>query len=358
VSGSSAIRLTFVADTHEHGGAETYLVGLASGLPDNYVLSLVATKPVPPTLAAPIIARGGHVLVTDAVAGKADLSGLRGTAGALRASDPDLVHVNLNSIANNRHAIAIAASRWPTLATLHLGSEMTSAAHRIILPMIFGRLDRLIAVSQEIASQLHDELRISESRLRVIANGVPETSAVTLREAPKPLRVGGLGRLTRQKGFDVLIEAVARLHADGVPIEAVIGGDGPELEPLARAAEGLPVHFPGWSNDTTRFLSQLDVFCLSSRWEGLPFSLLEAMMLGLPCVTTTVGDVPAATAGVGVLVGPEDPAALARELRALSGSYARRRALGTAAHERARTHFSVGQMVQSTMSVYDELLSP
>ena len=230
------------------------------------------------------------------------------------------------------------------------------AVQRRLLPLAFARLARAIAVSREIAAQFHDDLGIPGAKIALIPNGVPEAPAVRIRPHPSPLRVGGLGRLTPQKGFDVLIEAVGALRDEGVAAEAVIAGDGPERPALERLAADLPVAFPGWVSDSGAFLAGLDVFCLPSRWEGLPFALLEAMMRGLPCVCTPVGDIAGAVADACVLVEPNDPVALTRALAELSRDTARRRALGGAARERARANHSVERMAAATAAVYDEVV--
>jgi glycosyltransferase involved in cell wall biosynthesis len=348
-------RLALVLDSHEYGGAESYLASLARRLPERYAVELVGTPPVPEPLVEAVVARHGRVLAARPVANKLDLRGLAALAGALRAARPDVVHVNLNSVTNNRHAVAIASIAWPTVATFHIGTEISSSAQRRLLPLAFARVAQVIAVSEEIAAQVHDDLRLPAAKLAVIPNGVPEAPAITIRESPSPLRVGGLGRLTGQKGFDVLIDAIARLRSDGLAVEAVIGGEGPERPVLERLAGGLPVALPGWVSDPGPFLSGLDVFCLPSRWEGLPFALLEAMVRGLPCVCTPVGDVASAVGDSCVLVAPDDPGQLADALRELALDSGRRRALGAAARERALARHSVGRMVELTAAVYDEV---
>lgn len=357
MSGPPPRRVVFVVDADEFGGAERYVAHLIEHLPERWSPALVTTTPVLPGLAGPTRARGGQVLAVPEVRGKADIRATALTARALRSARPDLVHVNLNTVANNRHALALAALMYPTVATLHIGSAIGSRVQRLILRASFGRLRRAIAVSEEIQCQLRGELGVAARRTKVVPNGVAEAPMVTVRPAARPLRVGGLGRLTRQKGFDVLIEAARLVVADGVELDVVIAGEGPDRAALEAAAIGLPVALPGWAADPGRFLSSLDVFCLPSRWEGLPFALLEAMVRGLPCVASPVGDIAGAAAGACELVAPDDPAALAAALAALAASPDRRRALGAAARERALAQHSLARMVTETEAVYDEALS-
>jgi glycosyltransferase involved in cell wall biosynthesis len=161
-------------------------------------------------------------------------------------------------------------------------------------------------------------------------------------------RIGGLGRLTDQKGFDVLVEAVRRLTGDGVRLELVVGGTGRDGEQLRRAAAGLPVTFAGFVDRPRAFLADLDVFCLSSRREALPLVLLEAMSEGLPCVATDVGDVRTAVGDAAVVVPPGDPGALAAALRPLVEDRALGRDLGVRARRRAERAFDAELMADRT----------
>jgi glycosyltransferase involved in cell wall biosynthesis len=166
-------------------------------------------------------------------------------------------------------------------------------------------------------------------------------------------RIGALGRLTPQKGFDVLLEAVRLLAAEGTAFDVVIGGAGRDADRLRAAASGLPVSFRGFLDDPRPFLAGLDLFCLPSRREALPLALLEAMAEGLPCVATDVGDVRAAVGAAAAVVPPGSPAALAGALRALLADPIRRRFLGRRARRRAEEAFDAARMARRTFAVLD-----
>ena len=105
------------------------------------------------------------------------------------------------------------------------------------------------------------------------------------------------------------------------------------------------------------FLAGLDVFCLPSRAEGLPLALLEAMMAGLPCLTTAVGGVPAAVGDAALVVPPGDVDALTKALRRLLGDSRLRAELAGRARALAVRDFDVARMVAATVAVYDEALA-
>jgi glycosyltransferase involved in cell wall biosynthesis len=344
-----------VVDSDVYGGAEVYAAQLLRRLPERFRPTLLATPSVPAQLRE---AAGDALATFERPRGKADLRRLAGAARALRATRPELVHVNMATAANNRHVVGLCALlRLRAVATLHIVAPLESAAQTAILRRAYRRLAALIAVSEETRRQLCVDLALPESAVRVVANGVEERAPVS-PASEGPLRVGAAGRLTEQKGFDVLIEAVRRLVAGGVPVSAVVAGDGPDRDALLTAADGLPVELRGFVPDIAAFHAEVGTFCLPSRWEGLPFALLEAMMSGLPCVASDVGDVRVALDGVGLVVPPDDAAALAEALRELAESPPRRRELGAAAHARARERYTVEAMVAETARVYEAALAP
>src|SRR5262249_4499085 len=121
---------------------------------------------------------------------------------------------------------------------------------------------------------------------------------------------------------------------------------------------GNRVHFLGVRTDVAAALGAMDVFVLSSDWEGNPLSVMEAMAAGLPIVATTVGGVSELCQnGVeGLLVPPKDSAALARALVRIGASPAMRRAMGAHGKLRAMRHFDVSHMVDGYTELYKQLL--
>jgi len=227
-----------------------------------------------------------------------------------------------------------------------------------VLGAVFRRLRGAIAVSDEIATHLNDRLGIPRWKVRTVSNGVPVATMIDrANRRAGPVRVAVVGRLSAEKGVDVLVRAVAELVGQGRPVEAFIAGEGPARPELERLAEGLPVRFVGFVEEMEGFLHGVDILAVPSVSEGLPFTLLEGMMSGLPCVATAVGDMPQALGEAGVIVPPNDPSSLARALDELVRSPDRRMALGLAAHERACTRYSMRSMVEATARVYKAALA-
>jgi glycosyltransferase involved in cell wall biosynthesis len=357
----AGVRLTFLVDSPTWGGAETYVASLLRRLPDRFTCTLVATRPTPAPLVAAAEAHGRVVAVAPDGSRRPRAPELDDAVAATR---PDLVHVNLIDPRANRVLLEVAgAGRAPAVATAHMIGTVGSGPGRVGLAAAYGRLAAVIAVSAEVRELLAGRLGLPPGLVRVVRNGVeplepaPERRAGRAGWPPTPLVVGGVGRLTRQKGWDLLVEATRRLVAEGWRLEVRLAGAGRERDRLAAAAAGLPVHLVGFTGDVPGFLAGLDLFCLPSRAEGLPLALLEAMMAGLPCVTTAVGEVPAAAADAAVVVPPEDVDALTRALRRLLGDPRRRAELAGRARALAVRDFDVAAMVEATVAVYDQALA-
>lgn len=222
------------------------------------------------------------------------------------------------------------------------------------------RVDRLIVNCAALGDKVCARAPwFDRAKLRVVPNGIDvDTFAATARRgrvraelglAPDRLVVSLVGEVGWRKGQAVLLEAVARLRANGAAHDAVFllageGGGRTELEARARAlglADGT-VRFLGFRDDVPDLLADTDLLVLPSFEEGFPNALLEGMALGLPVVSTPVDGIPELVVdGVtGVLTPPGDAPALAAALGALLGDAARRRTMGEAGRARVREAFS------------------
>ncbi len=138
------------------------------------------------------------------------------------------------------------------------------------------------------------------------------------------LVVVSVANLRANKDYPTMLAAANRLVDDGVPVTFLTVGQGPLQEELHTLKDGLDLddrfRFLGYQEDPIRVLAAGDVFCLSSRYEGLPIALLEALAMGLPAVVTDVGGMPSVVRdGVeGRLVPAGDPMALAGAIAELA----------------------------------------
>ncbi len=200
----------------------------------------------------------------------------------------------------------------------------------------------------------------------VIPNAVTPPVELGLRKTGRVDRrtVLGVGRLVRQKGFDLLVPAFAAATRCDGGWELVIAGEGPEREALAALAASCGiadrVRLIGRQADIRRLYAQADVFALPSRWEGFPNALLEAMAAGLPVVAADCLTGPREIIRDehdGLLVGSEDVDALTQALFRLISDTDLRRRLGAEAAGVA-DRFDPGAIQQRWNALASDLASP
>lgn len=173
---------------------------------------------------------------------------------------------------------------------------------------------------------------------------------------PERTLVGIVATLRSWKGHADLLEALTRLPEQ---FELVIVGDGPQREALEKAVVRLGlrgrVRMQGQQADVLPWLRALDIFALPSYAnEGVPQALIQAMLVGLPCVTTSVGGIPevAEHERTALVVPPRDPAALAAAIARLAGDEGLRRELGEAARKHCVEDYSYERMLDRMESIY------
>lgn len=229
--------------------------------------------------------------------------------------------------------------------------------------------DSVIAVSEREADHAAD-LRIRGSKIRVIPNGVELGQPRSMRDRERirsqhgfdseDIIVGFVGRLDYQKAPEVLIESFRSLGRSS-NLHLVLVGDGPQRSELEKVVleYGLShsVHLLGYRSDVRDLLGLMDIFVLPSRYEGLPYALLEAMAAGLPVVGTQVpGNIDLIRpGGNGYLVPLDAPRMLSDSLRRLIDSADLRGAMGRESRKLVEELYTVDQMVRSTLSLYQEL---
>jgi glycosyltransferase involved in cell wall biosynthesis len=255
------------------------------------------------------------------------------------------------------------------------GSRQTLFVRRICA-MISRIIPQKIVFVGRRSQILHCDLGYDESRSTVITNGfsltllnvLPIKTAAfrsQLRLTDDNLLVGFVGRAEFIKGPDIFIKAMAPLFAQFSNLIVLMVGRGmtTENQDLVRwlGETGYPERFRilGQRNDVPVCLSAMDVFCLSSRSEGFPNALGEAMLMGLPCVTTDVGDARFLVGTSGIVVPNEDVAKLSIAIdKLLSLKPQERTLLGKDSQNRIKDRFSLERFLMNFEAIYDEVLTP
>jgi glycosyltransferase involved in cell wall biosynthesis len=272
----------------------------------------------------------------------------------------------LGRVAARRAGIpAVAVSRGWT------GQDLKVRAYEALDRRHLRLMDHIVCVSDGQAAKVR-RCGIPERKLTVIRNSA-RTDAFA---APDPafrdrLRnvfsgrvsrvVVAAGRLSPEKGFDVLVEAAAGVLATDPVVGVVLFGEGDERAKLERRVSELGLgdrfRIPGFTRDFDRLLPWADVLVLPSFTEGLPNVALEASAAGVPVVATAVGGTPEVVADgeTGYLVPPGDANALADRLLALLRDEAIRARMGRAGRERMRDAFSFEAQAAAYVRLFESL---
>jgi len=225
--------------------------------------------------------------------------------------------------------------------------------------------DKLVAVSNAVASDIRRFDRVNPDKIKIIYNGIvieEFNKDISKQEARKILNlpsdfliVGTAGRLTEQKGHCYLIKAASKLNDNCL----IIAGEGPLMEKLKNLSNHSKVNciFMGGMSfvKIPLFLRSLDIFCFPSLWEGFGIALVEAMAAGLPVVASDIPPHREVVDDAGILVPPEDVEALARALKVLIDNPSLRFTFGNKAKVRAKI-FSIENTVKAYECLFEEIL--
>lgn len=174
--------------------------------------------------------------------------------------------------------------------------------------------------------------------------------------------VGIVARLVPIKSVEVFVDAAARLRESNAGITFVVVGDGELRGKLEQQAGRLgvagAVHFLGWRADLAAIYADLDILVLTSRNEGTPVSIIEAMASARAVVATRVGGVPdlLESPECGITVPRGDSAAVADAIRVLLADPDRRARLGAAGRQRVYPEFDISTLVRRIEALYEQLL--
>lgn len=307
-----------------------------------------------------------------------DLAGAAKLRRALDKARPGLVHTHL-MLADVLGRPYGRSRRVPVVTTLHTQAEQLFR-RRGIAGRLEGILYRRAMTATASAVTTACSRAAAESAMAAcpalgevaaIENGIDLDRVAGARAGDRDavrheLGVGdrvlclAVGRLSQVKGHDILLRAAAMARSPGLIV--AIAGAGVEEASLHALAARLGLRdralFLGRCEHIGPVLQAADLFVLPSRREGLPISLIEAMACGLPIVATDVGGVRDVVepSGAGIVVPPEDPAALAEAVDALVADPERRLILGSAAREAAWSRYDIRRWVREYEALYESLL--
>jgi glycosyltransferase involved in cell wall biosynthesis len=302
-----------------------------------------------------------HVVLPDR--GRWDLGLIRNLDRELAEWNPDIIQTHSYRMTAFVYLLKRRRALAPWIAFFHgttneyLRVRLYNLIDRALLP----RADRLVVMSEvhrRSFASLGERVRVVHNAVLQLPQGGASVSFAAVRHDSDHV-IGVIGRLSPEKGVDVLLDAVSRCRANGMKLLLVVAGDGPARGPLERQAERLGVadhvHFLGAVADIAALYPRLDLVVIPSRSEGLPNVLLEALNADVPIVATRVGAVPEVLSDelAGEMVLPEDAEALAAAIsRALTVG---RDPAASAARASVAAQFSLPTRVNHHLALYAEL---
>lgn len=257
--------------------------------------------------------------------------------GRLRAAIRDLAPDIVISFVDRTNVLCLAATTGlgvPVIVAERIdpGRHPVGPVWALLRRLLYPRADALVVQTRSVEQWARG--LVSAARVHVIPN--PVAPPVAESPATRKMQVVAMGRLTYQKGFDLLVRAFARLAAGSPdPWRLLVLGDGEDRGKLEALAVGMGVadrvEFRGCVENPAAVLAESEIFVLSSRYEGFPNALLEAMAAGMAVIAA---DCPSGPSEIiepevnGVLAPPENVQALASALGRLAGDAPARRRLG------------------------------
>lgn len=288
---------------------------------------------------------------------------------------PDLIHLNSSKVgALGVIAARIYAINSKTIFTAHgwAFKENRGTIFKVITKSISWLVvvlcQKVIVVSKD-DFEKSKRFWLAKKKIIYIPNGIRQTEfldKVIAREKlglPKEKTlVGTISELHENKGLDILIKGFSKITTESHDLDLVIIGSGEEKLRLERLVgkNNLQdrIRFLSFIDNAERYLKVFDIFTLTSRKEGLPFSLLEAGLASLPVIATNVGGIPEVihSGENGILIDSENPEELASRIKYLAKNPKKRKLLGKNLYERIKTEYSFENMLKSTVRLYAEML--
>jgi glycosyltransferase involved in cell wall biosynthesis len=351
--------VALISDATGFGGAEIALAQLASYLREDWRFVAFLPDDADPQTASRMTDAGAEVRRVKGMRRVPTPFAIWNLVAALRELDPTIVHVGLTDQGDGLGPLlATALSRRPSLATLHLVVPDRKRWRETVSGFALRRPGLVAGVSESVAAYV----RGTGAETAVIFIGPEPSTPVADPRAELQLPgsafvVGGIGRLDRQKGWDVLCRAMPIVQREAPDTVAIVLGDGPERSALAGEEACASVRFAGYRERAASFVAAFDVLVVPSRYEAFGLVAVEAMLAGVPVIASAVDGLPEVVGDCGILVPPDQPDALAAAIVSLIGDPPKRRAYAESALARVQTLFTADRTARDLERLYQTLTS-
>lgn len=361
-----------IIDTTGPGGAETVFIDLATNLPEDKYRAVVVIRGKG-WVYEELYRRGVRPVLLDAK-GSFNWRYLQSLVALIHREKVDLIQSHLLG-SNVYSALAGLLTQTPVVSTFHGAVDI--GENERLKWLKFGVINlgasAIIAVSDNLRENIINRTPLRGSKTKVIYNGIKTGDFVrshsdALRQkygwSSDDIIIGSLGNIRPAKAYDVLLKAAARLKDHALNFRFVIAGEGKGqlYDRLYKLKDELGlsdnVHFIGFNDDPADFLSNLDIFLLSSSSEGFSIATIQAMAAGLPVVATrSGGPQEIITHEVnGWLVDPDDSQLMAEALEQSSVDRKLNQKLAKAGREHAINTFDIKNMINSYEMIYKALM--
>ncbi|MGE5329744.1 MAG: glycosyltransferase family 4 protein [Deltaproteobacteria bacterium] len=349
--------ILLITPVFEQGGTETYIINLIEYLNKNNYSPIVMSDGG--VREKELISIGVEHIKVDCLRKKSIfnlLKALHKIVPVLKNEEIQLIHASsvYTTIISKIASVLCFRRKIKVFMTLHGGptKDIEKKSARIL--NIFA--DKVIALSEQ-GNTLLIKHGLKKDKIVIINNGVKSLENMKRNKTDK-IVIGSSGRLSKEKGYEYLIEAASKINLPD--IEFWIAGDGSlkaEFEKMLKDA-GMTDKFKllGFTDQISKVLNNIDIFILPSLWEGFGISIIEAMSLGKPVIATNVGGIPEVLGDCGLLINPANVDEIANSIKLLVENEEMRKELGQKAKERFNNNFTQEIMGEKTIRVYEEML--
>ena len=297
--------------------------------------------------------------------GKRDLRhGARLLQQEIANFQPDVVHAHLFP-ADWVTVLAARARRadFPIVLSEHAETNRRRKLplNRQLESRLYGHYDNIVCVTSAVERALSAWMPAVQGRTTVVPNAVEMPTDGWDARGPFLTDLIFVGRLFKQKGLDILIDALCSLRTRGQRVSLKVVGDGPRRHEYERSVQrrGLvdQVQFVGRCRDAQQLMRLAKALVMPSRYEGLPMVMLEAMSLGMPVIATAVSGASQVIRNEwsGFLVSPQDVARLAASIATVLANPALASSIGERARDTVARDYSISTHAQRLLAVYEKV---
>ena len=362
------ITILHTIDSIEPGGAETVFVDLATRLPNDKYRSIIVIDGKG-WIYDQLSIRGIKPIIVN-TKGSFNLRYLMTLMTIIRKENIDLIQSHLLG-SNVYSSLAGLLTRTPVVATFHGVADITENERFIRAKTFIINIGArcVIAVSKSLRSDLINRVKIRKEKIDVIYNGIITSDfdreiSSDIRDsygwAKNDVIVGSLGNIHPNKGYDILIKAAGLLKHTEITFRFVIAGQikAGLYDALLklRSSLGLEdrVHFLGFFEDPAHFLSNIDIFLLTSTSEGFSIATIQAMAANLPVIVTKCGGPEEIIDNNvnGCLIESENPEAIAKSIFLISLNKELQKSLSKNGRKYVKDKFELSVMLNAYKEVY------